>query len=346
MISTLPALSAMAVPGFESIIGQEFPLSILQGFLRSGAVPHAMLFSGNAGVGKRTTARCFAMALNCQAPPPVARPCQQCRSCHQIAEANHPDVIEVAPNKGVLRIDQIRRLLATLAMRPFSATQRVVILSDAHSLNIEAGNALLKVLEEPPAGTILILTALQRNDLLPTIASRCRHIRFQPLSAENLALLLTQEKDLTQEQAMAIADAADGSFTKALALAQTHWHAHRDWLVRAAGLDRPDGFYMRSSTLGLVYSSLLALNKADLENDLQTLCTWIRDLSLLPFAPKQLIHRDRLSILQKARPGFNDRQLAALWEAVAKAQKAIAANGNLRLTLDVMTLQMAAAAAA
>ncbi|MDA8140023.1 MAG: DNA polymerase III subunit delta' [Desulfobacteraceae bacterium] len=318
----------------------------MQGFLHKGAVPHALLFTGSAGIGKRTTARHLAMALNCQATATAIRPCQQCRACHQIAHGNHPDIIEVAPIKGVLRIDQVRRLLSTLAMRPFSAGQRVVILSDAQTLNTEAGNALLKVLEEPPAGTILILTALQRNDLLPTIASRCRHIRFNPLTPEDLAGLLVKEKGWAQDQAMTIAEAAGGSFTKALDLVQAQWQAHRDRLVRAASLDQPDGLKKRSTSMTLAFSALVTLHKGEIDSNLEILSTWIRDLSLLPFAPRQVIHRDRLTTLQKARAGFNDRQLTALWETVEKAQKDIAANGNLRLTLDVMTLRMTAAMAA
>lgn len=344
--AAVPMLSDTAVQGFNAIIGQELPIRILQGFLHKAAIPHALLFTGGEGIGKRTVARRFAMAVNCKAQPPPQRPCGQCRTCRQIADNNHPDIIEISPDKGVLRISQVRGLLSTLAMRPFNAEQRVVILSDAHTMNAEAGNALLKVLEEPPAGTILILTAAQRSDLLPTINSRCRHIRFNPLTANDLARLLVENQGISPGQAETVAQAADGSYTRALDLVQTQWHQHRDWLIRAAGLDRPEGLTGRCASLALAFSAQLAMHKERIDSDLAVMGSWIRDLSLWPYAPGQVIHRDRSETLNDARPGFSERQLIALWEAVAKAQKAIAANANLRLTLDLMALRMTAAMAA
>lgn len=286
------------------------------------------------------------MAVNCKEGPSGERPCGVCHSCRRIDQNSHPDIIELAPVKGVLRIDQVRRLLSALAMRPFNAEQRVVILSDAHTMNAEAGNALLKILEEPPAGTVMILTAPQRHDLMATISSRCRHIRFNPLSVQDLTDLLMKNQSSPPEEAETVALAADGSYTKALTLVQTQWHLRRDWLIRAAGLDRCDGLAKRSPSVALAFAARLALQKERIESDLEVMGSWIRDLSLWPFQPGQIIHRDRSAILNETRSGISEQQLMALWEAVETAQKAIAANGNLRLTLDLMALRMVAAMAA
>lgn len=343
------------VPGFKSIIGQQFPLRILRRFLDRAAVPHALLFTGIEGIGKRTSARIFAMALNCRAAPRAAagnrdaatdRPCGRCRSCRQIQNGSHPDVIQVAPEKGILRIGQIREVLATLAMKPFSAEDRVVIISDAQTLNPEAGNALLKALEEPPDDTILILTALQQSDLLPTIVSRCRHIRFSPLHSRDLALLLADTRGLDAQQAETIAEAAGGSYTKALALAGAHWSDQRDWIIGAAGLDRADRSIHRSAAPALAFAANLAQGKEEIAARLEVLQTWIRDLSVWPYVPGHIINKDRRETLQAARVGLTGQQLLGLWEAVEQAQKDIAANGNLRLTLDVMALRMASLLAA
>ncbi len=258
------------MPGFKPIIGQQLPIRILQRFINKAAVPHALLFTGIEGIGKRTVARQLAMVLNCGAKDAAQRgdpaaeqsfqPCGVCRSCLQIASGSHPDIIEVAPVKETLRIDQIRSVLAALTMKPFSARYRVVIIANAQTLNVEAGNALLKALEEPPADTIIVLTALQGADLLPTIVSRCRHIRFSPLATPELKGLLAGTIHLDAEQAEVISEMAGGSYTQAVQMADVQWSARRDWTIRASGLDQPgsQGF---SATLALSFAAQLASRK-------------------------------------------------------------------------------------
>lgn len=186
------------VAGFASIQDQEQPIRILSAFLHTGKMPHAMLFTGVDGIGKRSAATAFAMVCNCsgdkvsiaaEAPGAAGMPgdavnvaasCGRCRSCRKIQVDSHPDIIRMEPAGQYIRIAQIRELLGTLAMKPYEAKLRVVIISDAHAMNPEAGNALLKILEEPPESTILILTASGTADLLPTIVSRCQQIRFNP----------------------------------------------------------------------------------------------------------------------------------------------------------------------
>lgn len=328
-------------------MGQPRVLSIVRRLLQRAVVPHALLFTGIEGVGKRTTAHAFAMALNCRAAdndrgePADQDFCGRCAECRRIAGGSHPDILQVNPQKGILRIDQIREVLATLALKPFSARRRVVIFADAHTLNPEAGNALLKVLEEPPDGSVLILTARQRSDLLPTIVSRCRHIRFSPLAAETLAEMLIGNRGLAPQQAAAVAQAAEGSYTKALALADNHWERQRDWVIGAIGLDRAAPPEEGRTTMALAYAAGLARSKDLVEARLEMLKTWLRDLSVRPYAPRGVINQDRADALDAARARLDDRRLLALWDAVEQAHKNIAANGNLRLTLDVMALRMA-----
>jgi len=189
------------VSGFESIIGQDRPIRILTAFLHKGTIPHALLFTGIEGVGKERAAVALAMAFNCAENrsgsdaagvdlrrsdhadanrPFTIKPCGICKSCRKIDSDNHPDIIRLKPSGPFIKIDQIRALCQTLAMKPYEAGMRVVIISEAQAMNPAAGNALLKMLEEPPARTILILVAAHPSDLLPTIVSRCQHIRFNP----------------------------------------------------------------------------------------------------------------------------------------------------------------------
>ena len=332
------------VPGFETIIGQRLPVRILQTLLRSDALPHALLFTGVGGVGKRSAARIIAMALNCRERRlTMGEPCGKCPPCRQIQSDKHPDILLIEPQANLLRIDRIRALLAALAMKPFSARHRVVIIAEAQCMNPEAANALLKVLEEPPSHTLLILTASQKADLLPTIVSRCRHIRFNPLSPGDLTTLLKQTPDVDAGYAPTAAMLSGGSLTRARQLAQPLWRQHRNWVIRAAGLDRPAPRKAASASLALAlaFAGQLARKKETVQDLLDILKTWVRDLSILPYHPDLVINGDRKKTLDEVRAGMNENQLLAMWQAVEKAQKDIAARANLRLTLDVMALSMA-----
>jgi len=118
----------------------------------------------------------------------------------------------------MIKIAQIRSLLGTLAMRSYEAKRRVVIISDAQTMSPEASNALLKALEEPPDQTIIVLIAPQGTDLLPTIVSRCQHIRFNPIRREDLERLLVEKHGMEPMQARVPSMMANGSLSQALKL--------------------------------------------------------------------------------------------------------------------------------
>jgi DNA polymerase III delta' subunit len=230
------------VPGFDSIIDQERPIRILTSLLVNGTIPHALLFTGIEGVGKKTAAVALAMACNCTggeagtagagAPSPGAvGPCGECAACRKIVAGAHPDMLRVSPAGAMIKIDQIRELCQVLTMKPYEARVRVVIIADAHTLNPAAGNALLKMLEEPPARTALILTAPQTGDLLPTIVSRCQHIRFKPIARHHLAAILTRAYGVDPPEASLTAALAGGSLTRALAMRRSQWLQRRSWLM-------------------------------------------------------------------------------------------------------------------
>jgi DNA polymerase-3 subunit delta' len=186
------------VHGFDLIQGQQQAIGLLTTLLRKGHIPHALVFTGIDGIGKQTTAQAFAMACNCDDPQPFSasssetspatriNACGQCRSCRRILSDNHPDILHIRPSGNMIRIAVIRDLIQQLTIKPFEQGKRVVIIAGSDTMNMEASNALLKVLEEPPENTLLILTAQQTADLLPTIVSRCQQIRFSPLPRDVL----------------------------------------------------------------------------------------------------------------------------------------------------------------
>ncbi len=167
--------------GTADLLGHEDVLRRLWGALERDALHHAYLFEGPEGVGKKTVAVRLAMAANCTGPP-GGRPCGVCPTCRQIQAGTHPDVVLLTPEADsatpIVKVDQVREIVRLATFHRYSARRRFILVDPAEALPPAAANALLKTLEEPPAGTGFILIATHAPSLLPTIRSRCQRVRF------------------------------------------------------------------------------------------------------------------------------------------------------------------------
>jgi DNA polymerase-3 subunit delta' len=328
---------------FSDIHDQDTPIARLLTLLERRTIPHALLFTGIDGIGKATVARRFAMAVNCHRrdqAETVDLPCGSCRSCRRIDGGLHPDVLHIDPQGAFIRIDQIRALCDTLALKPYEAGIRLAILHDAQALNPEAGNALLKVLEEPPEGTVLILTANQTSDLLPTIVSRCRRVRFNPLRRETIAALLTEQRQTDPQLAATLAAMAGGSYTKAVEMAKGDWSARRRWVLAGMGLLRPMEMERQPLSRLMAYAEQLVKAKAHLDDALELIKTWLRDLAVVKYAPDKVLHQDLMAELPAAARGIHDREIVARYQAVEAAQSALKSNANARLCIEALVLRL------
>jgi len=206
---------------FSEIVGQQHVTRTLANAIGSNRVAHAYIFSGVRGVGKTTTARILAKALNC-ASGPTANPDNTCDSCREISAGTSLDVLEIdaASNRG---IDQIRELREMVRYAPASSRYKVVILDEAHQLTGEASNALLKTLEEPPERVVFILATTQAEDLAETIKSRAQLFQFRSLTfkeiTEEIERIVRAENLEIEAGAVAVlARAAEGSLRDGLSL--------------------------------------------------------------------------------------------------------------------------------
>jgi DNA polymerase III subunit gamma/tau len=206
---------------FSEIVGQQHVTRTLANAINSNRVAHAYIFSGVRGVGKTTSARILAKALNC-VKGPTAEPDGTCDSCREISAGTSLDVLEIdaASNRG---IDQIRELREMVRYAPASSRYKVVILDEAHQLTDEASNALLKTLEEPPERVVFILATTRAEDLVETIKSRAQLFQFRALSfkeiAEEIERIAREEKLTIEPGAVVVlARAAEGSLRDGLSL--------------------------------------------------------------------------------------------------------------------------------
>ncbi len=206
---------------FEEVVGQKLVTQTLANAIRTNRVAHGYIFSGARGVGKTTTARILAKALNCVQGPTVA-PCGKCPSCTEIAAGNSVDVLEIdaASNRG---IDEIRGLRESVRYLPARDRYRVFIIDEVHMLTTEAFNALLKTLEEPPPRSLFILATTEAHKLPATIQSRCQHFAFRLLDYLELVAQLgkvarAEGLEASEGALGVLAQAAEGSLRDALSL--------------------------------------------------------------------------------------------------------------------------------
>jgi DNA polymerase-3 subunit gamma/tau len=206
---------------FEDVVGQRLITDTLKNAILTERVAHGYIFSGARGVGKTTTARVLAKALNC-AQGPTVTPCGECPSCQEIAAGNSIDVLEIdaASNRG---IDEIRELRENVRYLPARDRYKIFIIDEAHMLTTEAFNALLKTLEEPPPRSLFILATTEPHKLPSTIQSRCQHFSFRLLDYQEifsrLQWVCAQENIKADEGALsAVTQAAEGSMRDGLSL--------------------------------------------------------------------------------------------------------------------------------
>ena len=239
--------------------------------LANGCLPHALLFRGQAGIGKKQHAQAFAHYLLCQNRQ-AELPCGQCTGCKLVQAGTHPDMLCVEPEQEgkEIRIAQIRELIAFTERTPLQGGSRVVVLAPAESMNDNAANALLKCLEEPGSNTVLLLVCQHIGRLLATVRSRCQVLLFAPPPRER-ALSWLADQDVPSDKAAPLLQLARGGPLKALSYVQ-----QAAWAQREAMLSGLAQLQQGKKTPAQLAQEWLGF---DLETVLEWMSGWVQDMA-------------------------------------------------------------------
>jgi DNA polymerase-3 subunit delta' len=321
-----------------NLVGHEWAVDMLRKHIINGTTRHAYLFAGPPGLGRRTLALRFAQALNCQTPLEAGIPCGKCRDCKQIQAMQHADltVVRAESEGGTLKVDQIREARRMLTFKPYQSNYRVAIFLRFQEANDNAANALLKTLEEAPAYAVLILTADNPEQLLPTIVSRCEVLRLRAPSIEEVKQDL-ENRGLERDQANLIAHISGGRPGFARQLIQSDSLLEK----REERLNDLQSLIAGSRVEKFAYADKLARDKDSMRQAILIWLSYWRDVMLRTAqARTPLVNVDRNVEIEDLAGRLDLSAARGVVSRLEKALEKMDGNVNSRLLAEVMLLDL------
>lgn len=211
---------------FENLIGNEEVKDILNKTIKNNKLTHSYMFIGPNGIGKTLFAKEFAKMILCESVE--KKPCHKCKSCLELENTNHPDLIIIEPEAGTLKIEKIRQMQEKVLEKPIISNKKVYIIKDADCMTKEAGNCLLKTLEEPPSFITIIMTGSNESMFLNTIRSRCMKIAFNKIQ-DNLLQQYLQKQGINIDNNLL--KACEGSIEKAIKVSEKKEQYDSTWEI-------------------------------------------------------------------------------------------------------------------
>ena len=345
---------------FEEVVGQRPITQTLQNAISQNRVAHAFLFTGARGVGKTSTARILAKALNCEKGPSI-NPCNQCTSCQEISSGTSMDVIEIdgASNRG---IDEIRELRENVRYTPAKSRYKIYIIDEVHMLTREAFNALLKTLEDPPAHIIFVLATTEPHKIPATILSRCQRYDFKRIPMReilgSLKKIVDEEKvQISQRALLSITQESEGSLRDAQSLLdQVISYGGKEIrdedIVEVLGLidrkilnDTIEAIADRNPERCIEMIERVYHYGVDLQHFCRELLQYLRHLILIKVSqhPEGLMEllEEEMEILKKQAEKFEFDQLNHLFNLLLKGEEEIAQSTFPRTMLEMTLIRMA-----
>jgi DNA polymerase-3 subunit delta' len=316
---------------FKDVLGQDRQIEIIKRAIENNRIPHAYLFLGGEGVGKRYTALTLAKALNCCAEPTDS--CDECDSCRKIINGNHPDVTVVEPEGNSIKVNQIREIQRVLKYKPYEGKKKVCIIPNAEKMNPAAANSILKTLEEPSPDIVVILITTSPHLLLSTINSRCQKLKFQPLTNDLISKIIKEKLGKDEDVSLKIASLASGSLNRAYELSEGTTLVYRNRLIEKINALSPNNI---NETFE--FAEEMSKEREELVGTLQFLKAWFRDIVIFKenCPLDRLINADFPEEIKRISGRFTTTDLLGKLRIINDAELALLRNSNKRLTLEVM----------
>lgn len=322
---------------FADIVGQEQLREHLENAVRACKVSHAYIINGERNAGKEFIAKTFAMALQCENRQDV-EPCGECHSCKQALSGNHPDIIFITHEKpGTIGVDDIRRQINTdVAIKPYSGPKKIYIVSEGEKMTVQAQNALLKTLEEPPEYAVILILTDNVNTLLPTILSRCVVLNMKPVRDAQIKEYLMENMGIPDYKADICVAFARGNVGKARLLANSEEFDK----VKEEAITLLK--YISEMELHEIVAAIKKINeyKFDVNDYMDILSIWYRDVLLFKATHdvNHLIFREEIQHIRKVADKSTYEGIERIIDALEKSKQRLNANVNFELTMELLLL--------
>ena len=322
--------------GFKDVVGHRDIIQYIQDAVQQNKVSHAYILNGQRGSGKKMLAKLFAMTLQCESDK--SDPCGECRSCIQANNGNQPDIITVKhENPASISVDDIRtQVNGDIMIKPYSSPYKVYIIPDADLLTVQAQNALLKTIEEPPEYAVIFLLTENADSLLPTIRSRCVMLKLRNIKDKLVKKYLMEQLQVPDYQAELCAAFAQGNIGRAMLLAKSeHFNEIKEEAIQLLK-------YINEMELHEIVSAIKEINKYKLEvaDYLDIITIWYRDVLFYKATADVdgLVFSDQLKYIKERASKSSYEGIENILEAIEKAKSRIKANVNFDLLMELLLL--------
>lgn len=324
---------------FKDIVGQEQIKEHLEGAIRLNKVSHAYIINGERSSGKEFIAKTFAMALQCEKrSEQEIEPCGECHSCKQALSGNHPDIKFLTHEKpNTISVDDIRSQINNdVAIKPYSGSKKIYIINEGEKMTVQAQNALLKTLEEPPEYAVILILTANANALLPTILSRCVLLNMKPVKDEQVKQFLMETMEIPDYKADICVAFARGNLGKARILAKSEEFDK----VKEEAITLLK--YINDMEINEIVAAIKKINeyKFDVNDYMDILSIWYRDVLLFKAThdANHLIFREEIQYIRKVADKSTYEGIETIIDALEKTKQRLNANVNFDLVMELLLL--------
>ena len=321
---------------FNNIIGHKDIVKHLQNAIKTEKISHSYIFTGRPGSGKKLIATTYAMTLQCEAGG--TEPCQKCDSCKKALGKNHPDIIMVNHEKsGTISIDEIReQVIHDVAVKPYCSPHKIYIIPDAEMMTVQAQNALLKTIEEPPEYAVIMLLTENAETLLPTIRSRCVMMKLRNIKDQLVKKYLMEQLEVPDYKADVCVAFAQGNMGKAIMLANSeYFNEIKEEVVHLLrNIDEmtvPD--LMEAVKRCMIY-------KMEISDYLDMIAIWYRDVLIYKATRSvdRVVFSDQMKYIRERAKKSSYEGIENILDSLEKAKARMKANVNFELTMELLLL--------